>query len=286
MIPEKYTPVSNEIMIEIIAKGLLNKNEIRIAHYIMRWSWGWGNKGEKERQDWTRKLYKGNIADDIGMDRGNLNVVLNKMIKEGKVIVEDRCYQFNEHYKDWNIVNLTIKYCKFNNKKLLKLHKNIVNLTMSTTDEGNDGNGLSDRKEKKRKRKEKKEESLLLNYTFNKDGDNGGDPTSYVTFPEDYDDNKEEALAGGCYVTFPEGYDYGKEAAYMEMIKKAKDKEKAIKALINEIDDEECEKLIKMTYKQWDEFQRQYPNGDRKSSELYSQIVDIIVARGMAEAGM
>lgn len=96
----------------------------------------------------------------------------------------------------------------------------------------------------------------------------------------------DEQLAGGCYVTFPEDYDYVKENAYLEVIKKAKDKEKAIKALINKIDDIECERLIKMTYKQWDEFQRQYPNGDGNRSELYSQIVDIIVARDMAEAGM
>lgn len=96
----------------------------------------------------------------------------------------------------------------------------------------------------------------------------------------------DEQLAGGCYVTFPEDYDYVKEDAYLEVIKKAKDKEKAIKDMINEIDDEECERLVKMTYKQWDEFQRQYPNGDRKRSELYSQIVEIIVARDMAEAGM
>lgn len=96
----------------------------------------------------------------------------------------------------------------------------------------------------------------------------------------------DEQLAGGCYVTFPEGYDYVKEDAYMEVIKKAKDKEKAIKDLIDKIDDIECERLVKMTYEQWDEFQRQYPNGDRNRSELYGQIVDIIVARGMAEAGM
>lgn len=131
MIPKKSTPIKNEILINIFAKGLLNKDEMRIIFYIIRWSWGFN--GVKRRQDWTKKITKRQIADDIGMKESQFNRTINRMIIENKIIIKDGCYQFNEHHKEWK--NLT-KSEVFNNKKLnKKLSKTSqivkVNLTKS-----------------------------------------------------------------------------------------------------------------------------------------------------------
>jgi len=99
MIPKESTPIKNEILIDIFARRLLTLNEIAIVSYIMRWSWGFDN-GER-RQDWTRKLTKRKIADDIEMNRSKCCHILNKMLKERKVKVKDKCYQFNEHHEEW-----------------------------------------------------------------------------------------------------------------------------------------------------------------------------------------
>jgi len=115
MIPKNSTPIKNEILIDIIAKGLLSKDEMRIIAYIVRWSWGFN--GEGRRQDWTKELNKRKIADDIGMKESQLNRIINKMIKENKIITKDKCYQFNEHYEKWE--NLT-KSKVFNERKLNK----------------------------------------------------------------------------------------------------------------------------------------------------------------------
>jgi len=99
MIPKKSTPIKNEILIDIFAKGLLNKDEMRIIFYIIRWSWGFN--GIKRRQDWTKKLTKRRIADGIDMHESHFNRNINRMIRENIVIVKDCCYQFNEHFEEW-----------------------------------------------------------------------------------------------------------------------------------------------------------------------------------------
>jgi len=99
MIPKDSTPIKNKILIDIIAKGLLSKDEMRIIAYIIRWSWGFNGIGR--RQDWTKELKKRKIADDIGMLESHLGENINKMILENKIIVKDKCYQFNEHYEKW-----------------------------------------------------------------------------------------------------------------------------------------------------------------------------------------
>jgi len=101
MIPKDSTPIKNKILINILAKGLLSKDEMRIIFYIIRWSWGFDGLGR--RQDWTKKLKKRQIADDIGMDEGYFNKIINKMILENKIIIRRKCYQFNEHYDKWKL---------------------------------------------------------------------------------------------------------------------------------------------------------------------------------------
>lgn len=99
MIPNGSTPIKNEILTDILAKGLLSKDEMRIAFYIIRWSWGF--IGKDKRQDWTRPLQQKKIAEDIEMDKGLLSRNLKKMVRENKLLEKDSCYQFNEHYDQW-----------------------------------------------------------------------------------------------------------------------------------------------------------------------------------------
>ena len=114
MIPKDSTPIKNKILIDIIAKGLLSKDELRIIAYIIRWSWGFNGIGR--RQDWTKKLTKRKMANDIGMAEQHVGKNINKMIKENIIIVKNGCYQFNEHFEEWK--NLPKRLVLKNNKKL------------------------------------------------------------------------------------------------------------------------------------------------------------------------
>jgi len=123
MIPNSSTPIKNEILINIFAKGLLTKEEMRIIFYIIRWSWGFD--GVKRRQDWTKKLTKRQIAKEGGMKESLVNKNINKMIAEKKIFVKNNCYQFNEHYEEWK--NLTNSYTKNNKKNLTNSYTNLTN---------------------------------------------------------------------------------------------------------------------------------------------------------------
>jgi len=131
MIPKDSTPIKNKILIDILAKGLLSKDEMRIIFYIIRWSWGFD--GEVRRQDWTKELNKRKIADDIGMKESQLNRIINKMIEENKIIMKDKCYQFNEHYEKWkNLTKSKVFDEEELNKKLSKTSQIVKkNLTKS-----------------------------------------------------------------------------------------------------------------------------------------------------------
>ncbi len=116
MIPKDSTPIKNKILIDIFAKGLLSRDEIRIIAYIIRWSWGF-DEGER-RQDWTKKVTKRKIAKDIGMAEQHIGKNINRMIRENIIIVKNGCHQFNEHYEKWK--NLPKRLVLKNNKKLTK----------------------------------------------------------------------------------------------------------------------------------------------------------------------
>lgn len=122
MIPKDSTPIKNKILIDILAKGLLSKDEMRIIFYIIRWSWGFNGVGR--RQDWTKKIKKRQIADDIGMDEGYFNKIINKMILENKIMIKDKRYQFNEHYDKWKLEeNSSFKKLVKNTRKTCEKHK-------------------------------------------------------------------------------------------------------------------------------------------------------------------
>jgi hypothetical protein len=114
MIPKDSTPVKHKILTDIFAKRLLTLEEVAIVSYIMRWSWGFDN-GER-RQDWTNKLTKRKMANDIGMAEQHVGRNINKMIKENIIIIKNDCYQFNEHFEEWK--NLPKRLVLKNNKKL------------------------------------------------------------------------------------------------------------------------------------------------------------------------
>ena len=118
MIPKNTTPIKNKILIDIFAKGLLSRDEMRIIAYIIRWSWGFNGIGGR-RQDWTKELKKRKIADDIGMHESHLNRNINRMIIENKIIIKGGHYQFNEHYEKWK--NLPKRQVLKNDKKLTKM---------------------------------------------------------------------------------------------------------------------------------------------------------------------
>jgi hypothetical protein len=114
MIPKESTPIKNNLLIDIFAKGLLTKEEMRIVFYIIRWSWGFD--GVERRQDWTKELTKRQIANDIEMYESHVNANIKRMITENKIIIKDGCYQFNEHYEKWK--NLPKREVSNNGKKL------------------------------------------------------------------------------------------------------------------------------------------------------------------------
>lgn len=103
MIPNNTTPIKNDILIEIFAKGKLTRMEMRIVSYVMRWSWGFD--GKKRRRDWTRSTMEKQIAEDLGVHKVVICRVIKQMIKRKilltKKLTKGLCYQFNEHYKDW-----------------------------------------------------------------------------------------------------------------------------------------------------------------------------------------
>ena len=101
MIPDESTPVKHKVLIEIIAKGRLSYDEIRIACFIMRWSWGF-DEGSR-RRDWTKEFSIAEIARAINMDRGLCSKVISKMAREGKLLKQGKQYQFNEHYEQWSV---------------------------------------------------------------------------------------------------------------------------------------------------------------------------------------
>ena len=100
MIPKNSTPIKNDVLINIFAKGLLTKNEMRVALYIIRWSWGfdWKNR----RQDWTKELSISKVAEDINMQRSSCSKIISNMINQNKLKRRGyKYYQFNEHYENW-----------------------------------------------------------------------------------------------------------------------------------------------------------------------------------------
>jgi len=101
MIPQESTPIKHTILIEIIAQGRLSYDEVRIACFIMRWSWGF-DEGVR-RQDWTKEFTISEIAKDIKMHRGTCSETINRMLNEGKLLKDGDKYQFNEHYENWKV---------------------------------------------------------------------------------------------------------------------------------------------------------------------------------------
>jgi len=110
MIPKESTPIKHTILIEIIAQGRLTYDEVRIASFIMRWSWGF-DEGVR-RQDWTKEFMVSEIAKEIKMKRSVCSRTINKMARDGKLLREDNKYQFNEHYENWKSVSKSYAYQK------------------------------------------------------------------------------------------------------------------------------------------------------------------------------
>jgi len=112
MIPKESTPIKHTILIEIIAQGRLTYDEVRIASFVMRWSWGF-DEGVR-RQDWTKDFTISEIAKEIKMDRGLCSRTINKMVNDGKLLRDENKYQFNEHYENWKVLQKVTHVAKSN----------------------------------------------------------------------------------------------------------------------------------------------------------------------------
>jgi len=110
MIPKESTPIKHTILIEIIAQGRLTYDEVRIASFIMRWSWGFDDKENNRRQDWTKEFTITEIAKEIKMKRSDCSRTINKMMNEEKLLKDSNKYQFNEHYENWKSVSKRYAY--------------------------------------------------------------------------------------------------------------------------------------------------------------------------------
>lgn len=130
MIPNNSTPVKNEILIDIFAKGKLTRMEMRIASYIIRWSWGFD--GKTRRQDWTKSMMEKQIAEDLGIHK----VVACRTIKHmrrRKILLTEKltkglCYQFNEHYEDWEKLTEMLTKKKLT-EMLTRVNRNVNKVT-------------------------------------------------------------------------------------------------------------------------------------------------------------
>ncbi len=128
-----FTPINNDILIDIFAKGKLNQSEMRIALFIIRNSVGYSFNGS--RQQWTREFTVSEIAKAIEMDRGACSRTINSMIKEGKILKQGNRYQFNEHYEEWKVLQKVTpsvakshsKCCKLQQKVLQKVTVSVAN---------------------------------------------------------------------------------------------------------------------------------------------------------------
>lgn len=84
---------------EAIAKGLLNYNETRIAHYVVRNTLGYASK--VGRKQWTRELTHRRISFDIGMSRSSVTTTIHRMKKERKLLQSGKRYQLNTNIAEW-----------------------------------------------------------------------------------------------------------------------------------------------------------------------------------------
>jgi len=98
-----FTPIKNEILVDVFIKGKLTYRETRIALYMIRNSSGYSSNGT--RQKWTKQLSVIKIAKDIGLSRCKCSTTINQMVKEKKLFKKGCQYQFNEHYEEWVLPN-------------------------------------------------------------------------------------------------------------------------------------------------------------------------------------
>jgi len=151
MIPKESTPIKHTILIEIIAQGRLTYDEVRIASFIMRWSWGF-DEGLR-RQDWTKEFTISEIAREINMKQSLCSKTINKMLKDRKLLRDGNKFQFNEHYENWKVLQKVIPITKSHtyNKKSYPLSQKVIpSITKSYTEhpanaiENNHGEPLKD----------------------------------------------------------------------------------------------------------------------------------------------
>jgi len=134
-IPNGSTPIKNEIMFDIIAKGLLSYSEIRIVMYVIYKSWRYIDPENQRRQDWTNPLSIAQIAQEIDMKYPLVHRTLKQMISRKIILRKDKRYQFNEHYKQYitksDNQEISLKVIKNITKSDMNITKSDMNITKS-----------------------------------------------------------------------------------------------------------------------------------------------------------
>jgi predicted regulator of amino acid metabolism with ACT domain len=132
MIPKESTPIKHTILIEIIAQGRLTYDEVRVASFVMRWSWGF-DEGTR-RQDWTKEFTISEIAQEMKMDRGLCSRTINKMINDGKLLRDGNKFQFNEHYENWKVLQKVTPTVAKSHGSVAKSHTSDIEQTQIDID--------------------------------------------------------------------------------------------------------------------------------------------------------
>lgn len=91
--PDKFTPLSNELLEAIAAAGF-NGAQVAIVLWVIRKSYGWHRK-TCALDSWTT------VADAIRLDRGNVWRQGQRLIKGHVLVVKDGEIGLQKDYEKW-----------------------------------------------------------------------------------------------------------------------------------------------------------------------------------------
>jgi hypothetical protein len=160
-----YLPFQNLVILDCFCTGLLTKDEMRFSLWTIRWSWGFDDKANNRRQDWTRPKSNSEIAKDLYMDEAHLSRVIRSLIAKNIILKQDNSntqqYQFNEHIERWKPCKddedksqgKKNPGCKIYNKKLSIIQGKVAEFAIKNQVNANEDNGLPNPKETLKKNK-------------------------------------------------------------------------------------------------------------------------------------
>jgi AraC-like DNA-binding protein len=134
-IPDGSTPIKHEILTDIFAKGLLSYPEMRIVCQIIRLSWGYDDKKNHRRQDWTNPLTIAELSKQIGMSYAEVHRNMKTMTGSHILLKDGDKYQFNEHYEQYDRKSYMTGSHKTMTGSHITMTENHTNMTGSHIDD-------------------------------------------------------------------------------------------------------------------------------------------------------